>query len=116
MSDSKKDSKRNTGKRGRPPSLNKRQTKKHRREVIIKASMDVYQVEHLRETVREQLRRFEDMAKGGDGGKLRPTHTESIREQHYSDWSDRDFKDVARDLKKAIKEFDENNTDGKKND
>lgn len=92
--------------RGAPPTPNKKHSKKHRRLEIVKASLDVYRVEHLRDSVREQLKRFEEMAKGSDGGKLRPHHTETIREQHYKDWTDRDFKTLSRELKKSLDEFD----------
>ena len=92
--------------RGAPPTPNKKHSKKHRRKEIIRASLDVYRVQKLRDSVREQLKRFEEMAKGSDGGKLKPHHTETIREQHYKDWTDRDFKTLSKELRKAIEEVD----------
>lgn len=110
MSDKKSDQKADSGKRGHPPSLNKRHTKKHRKGVIVKATLDVYRVERLRGSVQDQMDRFEEMSKGGDGGKLKPHYEETIRKQHYKDWTDRDFKDLLRAIKKAIKEYDEDNS------
>ena len=93
--------------RGKPPTKNKRHSKKRRKEELIDAAMDVYRVERLQESVHKQLERFEEMAQGGDGGKLRPHHTETIREQHYPKWTDRDFKDLVKQLNEAIKNFKE---------
>ena len=49
------------GGRGAGPTPNKAHTKKKRREEIIAAALDVYRIESLRDSVREQLRRFEEI-------------------------------------------------------
>ena len=93
------------GSRGKPPSLNKSQSKKKRREVIIKASMDVYRVENARYQALEQLARFLEMSKGSDGGQLREGHDATVREMHFAGWKDTDFRTLYNALNKAIKTY-----------
>lgn len=101
------------GGRGTGPTPNKAHTKKKRREQIIDAALDVYRIESLRDSVLEQLGRFEEMAKGNDGGLLKPHHTESIREQHYPKWKDNDFKILVREFRKALEKYDDQQDDTK---
>ena len=85
---------------------NKPLTKTKRRKQVLDATMDCYRVKSLRGRVEEQMKRFEDMSKGGKGGFLRPTHTECIRDMHYKRWRNEDFKKLLRELRKAIAEVD----------
>ena len=100
--------------RGKPPTPNKAHTKKKRIEQIVEATMDVYRVESIRQDAVDQLERFEKMAKGDDGGRLRPGHTDTIRDMHYKGWRDSDFKKIAKLLKEAMEKFDETKDDTKK--
>ncbi len=97
--------------RGKPPTPNKAHTKKHRRKEVITAVMELYRIERHRDSALEQIKRFEEMSKGSDGGFLHPNHSEPVRKLHYNDWKDNDFKILIREFKKAIKSYhDENNS------
>jgi hypothetical protein len=42
--------------------------------------------------------RILNMALGGDGGKINPSHEDSVRKLHYSNWEDIDFDLVLEEL------------------
>ena len=71
----------------------------------IEQNMDMYRVEKMRGRFRATRARYVEMSKGGDGGKMNPTHVDSIRTLHHKDWPDSDFSQLVKDLDKAVEDF-----------
>ena len=73
----------------------------------IEQNMDMYKVPKMRGRFRATRERYVEMSQGGDGGKMNPTHVDSIRTLHHKDWTDDDFKKLVNDLDKAVEDFHE---------
>ena len=88
--------------RGTGPTRNRALSRADRREAIVRATLDLWNVKHKREEALAQVDRFEAMSRGWDGGPLKPGSKETVRRAHYRGWRDRDFEVLVGELREAI--------------
>ena len=88
--------------RGVGPSRNRAWSRERQFEQTVESCMDAWRVAEKRGEALDQLERFRDMAKGGDGGRVREGHTGTVRKMHYPKWKDGDFVDLVGRLEEEI--------------
>lgn len=88
--------------RGTGPSRNRSLSRAAQREQIVRATVDLWSVEHKRGSALDQIDRFEAMSRGYDGGPLSSKSKTSLRKAHYKGWSNSDFSDLVAEIRAAI--------------
>ena len=90
--------------RGKGPSRNRAWTREQQLEQTVESCMDAWRVAADRGEALSQLERFRDMANGGDGGRIREDHADTVRKMHFRKWKDRDFVVLVERIESEISE------------
>ena len=91
--------------RGTGPSRNRSLSRGAQREQIVRATIDLWSVEHKREKALGQIDRFESMSRGYDGGPIKEGSKISIRKAHYRGWRDKDFSALVEEIREEIEKI-----------